>query len=133
MRVAAGSCTQHHIPRLREAFPHGLGFNGIAPAEQRQQVLFGPRAIHAEKCDQPRTHQHPAVAESIYLRVAQCGENGLQVSRKQIVVIRVLLETKIDQRLRDMPNGVVDCRANGVVGFDAIADAARSSIGDARS
>jgi len=65
------------------------------------------------------------MAESIYLRVAQYSEDGLQLSRKKIIVIRVLLEPQVDQCLCDMPDGMVDRRSDRVIGLDFVLDNAR--------
>ena len=38
--------------RPEETFPCGFCFDVIAPAKQRQKVLFSPSAVHTEECNQ---------------------------------------------------------------------------------
>ncbi|WP_305802103.1 hypothetical protein, partial [Thiolapillus sp.] len=81
--------------------------------------MLSPRPVHPEKGDQLRPQQYPTGAESDLLNITQFGKERFDLFWKKIVVVWVPLEPQVDQHLRDMPDGVVECLGDRLIRWPA--------------
>ncbi len=95
--------------RPEEALPRCLCFDWIGgPVKPWQQVLLGPWPVDTEQRDQLGGQENPAVAEPLNMHVTQLREQRADVGGKPVPVVGLALEPEVDQRLRDVADGVVD-------------------------